>query len=44
MELMGDAELMCDEDKSVFVFSLCLAHSKSEKKPKGIGHYKGGAP
>lgn len=29
---MGEAELMCDKDKSGFVFSLCLAHSKSKKK------------
>lgn len=41
---MGDTELMCDKDKSGFVFSLCLAHSKSEKNPEGFGQYKGGAP
>lgn len=31
---MGDTELMCDKDKSGFVFSVCLAYSKSEKKTK----------
>lgn len=38
---MGDTELMCDKDKSGFVFSLCLAHSKSGKTQKDLASIKG---